>query len=102
MADEFDIDDFQRRMDGALTALTRDFSGLRTGRASTALLDSLRVDAYGSQMPLDQLGTVSAPEARMLTVQVWDAGLANAVEKCIRESELGLNPQKEGQVIRIP
>ena len=102
MADEFDINDFQRRMDGALTALTRDFSGLRTGRASTALLDSLRVDAYGSQMPLDQLGTVSAPEARMLTVQVWDAGLANAVEKCIRESELGLNPQKEGQVIRIP
>ena len=102
MVDEFDIDDIQRRMDGALSALTRDFGGLRTGRASTALLDTLNVDAYGSQMPIDQVGTVSAPEARLLTIQVWDKGLVGAVEKSIRESELGLNPQSEGQLIRIP
>ncbi|MFL2687585.1 MAG: ribosome recycling factor [Alphaproteobacteria bacterium] len=102
MVDEFDIDDIQRRMDGALSVLTRDFGGLRTGRASTALLDTLNVDAYGSQMPIDQVGTVSAPEARLLTIQVWDKGLVGAVEKSIRESELGLNPQSEGQLIRIP
>lgn len=102
MVDEFDIDDIQRRMDGALSALTRDFGGLRTGRASTALLDTLNVDAYGSQMPIDQVGTVSVPEARLLTIQVWDKGLVGAVEKSIRESELGLNPQSEGQLIRIP
>ena len=102
MADEFDIDDIQRRMDGALAALKRDFSGLRTGRASTALLDALDVDAYGSQMPIDQVGTVSVPEPRLLTIQVWDKGLVGAVEKSIRESELGLNPQSEGQLIRIP
>ena len=102
MVDEFDIDDIQRRMDGALAALTRDFGGLRTGRASTALLDTLNVDAYGSQMPIDQVGTVSVPEARLLTIQVWDKGLVGAVEKSIRESELGLNPQSEGQLIRIP
>ncbi|MBO43961.1 MAG: ribosome recycling factor [Rhodospirillaceae bacterium] len=102
MADEFDIDDIQRRMDGALAALKRDFSGLRTGRASTALLDALDVDAYGSQMPIDQVGTVSVPESRLLTIQVWDKGLVGAVEKSIRESELGLNPQSEGQLIRIP
>ena len=102
MVDEFDIDDIQRRMDGALSVLTRDFSGLRTGRASTALLDTLNVDAYGSQMPIDQVGTVSVPEARLLTIQVWDKGLVGAVEKSIRESELGLNPQSEGQLIRIP
>ncbi len=102
MADEFDIDDIQRRMDGALAALKRDFSGLRTGRASTALLDALDVDAYGSQMPINQVGTVSVPESRLLTIQVWDKGLVGAVEKSIRESELGLNPQSEGQLIRIP
>ena len=102
MVDEFDIDDIQRRMDGALAALTRDFGGLRTGRASTALLDTLNVDAYGSQMPIDQIGTVSVPEARLLTIQVWDKGLVGAVEKSIRESGLGLNPQSEGQLIRIP
>ena len=102
MVDEFDIDDIQRRMDGALAALTRDFGGLRTGRASTALLDTLDVDAYGSQMPIDQVGTVSVPEARLLTIQVWDKGLVGAVEKSIRESGLGLNPQSEGQLIRIP
>ena len=102
MADEFDIDDIQRRMDGALAALKRDFSGLRTGRASTALLDALDVDAYGSQMPIEQVGTVSVPESRLLTIQVWDKGLVGAVEKSIRESELGLNPQSEGQLIRIP
>jgi len=102
MADEFDIDDIQRRMDGALAALKRDFSGLRTGRASTALLDALDVDVYGSQMPIDQVGTVSVPESRLLTIQVWDKGLVGAVEKSIRESELGLNPQSEGQLIRIP
>ncbi|MBL24642.1 MAG: ribosome recycling factor [Rhodospirillaceae bacterium] len=100
--DDFDIDDIQRRMDGALTALAREFGGLRTGRASTAMLEPLTVDAYGSQMPIDQLGTVNVPEARLLTVQVWDKGLVSAVEKCIRESDLGLNPQTDGQLIRIP
>lgn len=100
--DDFDIDDFQRRMDGALSALAREFGGLRTGRASTAMLDPLTVDAYGSQMPIDQLGTVNVPEARLLTVQIWDKGLVSAAEKCIRESDLGLNPQIDGQLIRIP
>ena len=102
MADNsFDIADFGRRMDGALSALGREFGGLRTGRASTALLEPLSVDAYGSKMPIDQVGTINIPEARLLTVQVWDKSMVGAVEKCIRESDLGLNPQTEGQLIRI-
>ena len=99
---EIDIDDIERRMDGALEVLSREFGGLRTGRASANLLDPLMVEAYGSQMPMNQVGTVSAPEARLLTVQVWDQGLVKAVEKSIVESELGLNPQTEGNLIRIP
>ena len=97
-----DMKDLTRRMDGALQVLRKEFSGLRTGRASTSLLDPLTVDAYGSQMPLSQVGTVGAPEPRMLTVQVWDKTLAPAVEKAIRESNLGLNPQADGTLIRVP
>lgn len=89
-------------MDGALEALKREFGGLRTGRASTSLLDPITVEAYGQAMPITQVGTVSAPEPRMLTVQVWDRGLVNSVEKAIRESDLGLNPSNDGQLIRVP
>tara|TARA_B100000686_G_C16716691_1_gene932480 strand:+ start:133 stop:690 length:558 start_codon:yes stop_codon:yes gene_type:complete len=99
---EIDLDDIERRMDGAIEVLSREFSGLRTGRASASLLDRIMVEAYGSQMPMNQVGTVSIPEARLLTVQVWDQGLIKAVEKSIVESELGLNPQTEGNLIRIP
>lgn len=96
------IKDLKRRMDGALEALRHEFAGLRTGRASASLLDPIKVNAYGSEMPLNQVGTVSVPEPRMLSVQVWDQGLAKAVEKAIRDSDLGLNPIAEGAVIRIP
>jgi ribosome recycling factor len=99
---KMDITDLQRRMDGALQALHREFGGLRTGRAATSLLEPLTVDAYGSQMPMNQVGTISAPEPRMLTVQVWDNSLIKAVEKAIRESDLGLNPQTEGNTLRVP
>jgi len=94
--------DIKRRMDGALKALNAEFAGLRTGRASAALLEPITVDAYGSTMPITQLGTITVPEARMLSVQVWDAGNVKAVEKAIRDSNLGLNPQTEGQVVRVP
>lgn len=99
---EVDLNDIERRMDGAIEALSREFGGLRTGRASPSLLDPITVDAYGSQMPLNQVGTVNAPEARLLTVQVWDQQLVKAVEKAVVESDLGLNPQTEGNLIRIP
>ena len=92
----------KKRMDGALEALKREFAGLRTGRASTSLLDPLTVEAYGQSMPINQVGTVSAPEPRMLTVQVWDRGLVSSVEKAIRESDLGLNPSNDGQLVRVP
>jgi ribosome recycling factor len=92
----------RQRMDGAIEALRREFAGVRTGKASPALLDSIRVEAYGSMVPLNQVGTVSAPEARMLTVQPWDKGLMKATEKALRESDLGLNPSNDGQIIRIP
>ena len=101
MADP-DLDDIQRRMDGAVTALKSEFGGLRTGRASVNLLDPIMVDAYGAKMPVNQVGTVSVPEPRMLSVQVWDRGMTKAVEKAIRDSDLGLNPQSDGQLIRIP
>ena len=100
MADE-DLTDIERRMKGAVEALNREFAGLRTGRASTALLEPLSVNAYDSQMPMNQVGTISVPEPRMLTVQVWDQSLVKAVEKAIMESSLGLNPQTEGNLIRI-
>ena len=92
----------KRRMDGALEALRREFGGLRTGRASAHLLDPIVVKAYGSDMPLLQVGTVNVPEPRMITVQVWDRSLVQAVEKAIRDSNLGLNPQSDGQLIRLP
>jgi ribosome recycling factor len=97
-----DMSDLQRRMDGALEALRREFGGLRTGRASASLLDPIVVDAYGSKMPMNQVGNINAPESRLLTVQVWDQSLVKAAEKAIRESDLGLNPQTEGSVIRVP
>ncbi len=97
-----DPKDLKRRMDGALEVLRREFAGLRTGRASASLLEPITVEAYGSPMPLNQVATISVPEARLITVQVWDRGLANAVDKAIRESDLGLNPQTEGQLIRVP
>ena len=89
-------------MVGAVEVLHREFTGLRTGRASTALLEGLVVAAYGSQMPMNQVSTIGVPEPRMLTVQVWDASLVKAVEKSIRESDLGLNPQVEGNLLRVP
>ncbi len=97
-----DFADLKRRMDGAVEALKREFAGLRTGRASTALLEPLTVDAYGSAIPMNQVGTVGVPEPRMLSVQVWDASLVKAVEKAIRESDLGLNPQVDGNMVRVP
>ena len=98
----FDIKDLERRMDAAIDNLKKEFSGLRTGRASVNLLDPVVVDAYGSKMPLVQVATVNAPEARMLMVQVWDQTMVKAVEKSIRDSGLGLNPMTEGNVLRIP
>jgi ribosome recycling factor len=98
----FNITDFKQRMDGAIDTLKKEFSGLRTGRASTSLLDPIMVDAYGSHTPLSQLASINAPEPRMLTVSVWDRGLAGPVEKAIRDSGLGLNPAAEGTVIRVP
>lgn len=97
-----DENDLKRRMDGALDALKREFSGLRTGRASTSLLENVQVDAYGAAMPMNQVASVSVPEPRMLSVQVWDDGNIKAVEKAIIDSELGLNPQTEGNLIRVP
>jgi ribosome recycling factor len=101
MADP-DISDVKRRMDGALTALKSEFTGLRTGRASTNLLDKVMVDAYGASMPLNQVGTVNVPEPRMITVSVWDRGLVIPVQKAIREAGLGLNPGADGQLVRVP
>ncbi len=101
MANEL-MNELRRRMDGALEALRREFGGLRTGRASAHLLDPIVVKAYGSDMPLLQVGTVNVPEPRMITVQVWDRSLVQAVEKAIRDSNLGLNPQSDGQLIRLP
>lgn len=94
--------DLKRRMEGALENLATEFQGLRTGRASTDLLTPIHVDAYGASMPLNQVASISAPEARMLSVTVWDNSMVKAVEKAIRESELGLNPMTEGNVMRIP
>ncbi|CAN0381475.1 unnamed protein product [Discosporangium mesarthrocarpum] len=101
MADP-DIDDLKRRMDGAIEVLRDEFGGLRTGRASPALLEPITVEAYGSPMPMNQVGTISAPDGRMLSVQVWDNSLISSVEKAIRDANLGLNPQTEGNVVRVP
>ncbi len=101
MADAL-MKDLKRRMNGAVEVLRREFAGLRTGRASVSLLDPVMVDAYGTRMPVNQVGSVGAPEARLLTVQVWDRSLVKAVEKAIRDSDLGLNPQSDGQTVRVP
>ena len=98
----FDKEDVKRRMKGAVATLKTEFAGLRTGRANTAILDPVTVDAYGNSMHINQVGTVSAPEPRLLTVQVWDRSLAKAVDKAIRDAGLGLNPQMDGQLLRIP
>ena len=97
-----DTKDIKNRMDGSIESLRTDFSGLRAGRASTSLLDSVVVEVYGAKMPLNQVGSVSVPESRLLTVQVWDTSNTSAVEKAIRNSGLGLNPMAEGSLIRIP
>src|SRR6202012_5983690 len=94
--------DLTRRMDGALETMRREFAGLRTGRAHPGLLEPVKVIAYGTEMPLNQVGTIGTPEPRMLTVQVWDKSMISAVEKAIRESGLGLNPAADGMLVRVP
>ena len=98
----YNKNDIQRRMAGATESLRGDLGGLRTGRASTALLDPITVDVYGANMPLNQVATVSAPEPRLLSVQVWDKGNVNSVEKAIRNAGLGINPISDGTMIRLP
>lgn len=99
---EIDLDNLERRMHGALDALKSDFSSLRTGRASASMLDAITVDAYGSPTPLNQVGTVNVPEPRMVTLNVWDKSLVNAVDKAIRSSGLGINPVMDGTLLRMP
>ena len=102
MADAYSKDEMDRRMKGAVATLKSELAGLRTGRASAALLDPVKVEAYGNMVPVNQVGSVATPEPRMITVQVWDKGLARAVDKAIRDAGLGLNPQMDGQLLRIP
>ncbi len=104
MSEDFmlDTDDLGRRMDGAMTNLRTEFASLRTGRASAAMLEPVMVDAYGSMTPINQVGTVNVPEPRMVTINVWDKGLVGKVEKAIRESGLGINPQLNGTIIMLP
>jgi ribosome recycling factor len=99
--ESFDLADIKRRMQGAVAALKGELSGLRTGRASANMLDPIHVEVYGQSMPLNQVATVSVPEARLLSVQVWDQANVKAVEKAIRDANLGLNPQTEGSVLRL-
>ena len=101
MSGQFDLADIKKRMQGAVATLRHEFGGLRTGRASASLLDPVHVDAYGQHSPLNQVATVSVPEPRMLSVQVWDKALVIAVDKAIREANLGLQPTVEGQTLRI-
>jgi len=101
MAETFDLADLKRRMQGAVATLKHEFGGLRTGRASASLLDPVHVDAYGQVSPLNQVATVSVPEPRLISVQVWDKALVIAVDKAIREANLGLQPTVEGQILRI-
>jgi ribosome recycling factor len=101
-AGKFDLKELERRMRGAIDSLKKEFSGLRTGRASTHLLDPVIVNVYGARMPINQVATVSTPDARTISVQVWDKGQVGAVEKAIREANLGLNPITEGTLIRLP
>ena len=104
MADEteIDVDALKKRMDGALSALRTEFASLRTGRASASMLDPVTVEAYGSPTPINQLGTITVPEPRMVLINVWDKSLVNAVDKAIRNSGLGINPQMDGTILRLP
>ncbi|MFK7875055.1 MAG: ribosome recycling factor [Paracoccaceae bacterium] len=104
MSDDFmlDTDDLERRMDGAIANLKTEFASLRTGRASASMLEPITVEAYGQQTPINQVGTVNVPEPRMVTINVWDKSMVNAVEKSIRESGLGINPQLNGTIIMLP
>ena len=99
---EIDIEDLERRMDGALNSLKTEFLSLRTGRASSSMLDPINMEAYGTSTPLNQCGTVNVPDPRMITVNIWDKSLVNAAEKAIRESGLGINPVIDGTIIRLP
>jgi ribosome recycling factor len=101
MSGQFDLADIKRRMQGAIQALKHELGGLRTGRASAALLEPVMVEAYGQAMPINQVATVSVPESRALAVQVWDKGMVGAVDKAIRDANLGLSPTVEGQILRI-
>jgi ribosome recycling factor len=101
-ASKFDLKELERRMRGAIDTLKKEFAGLRTGRASVHLLDAVVVNVYGQRMPINQVGTVSTPDARTISVQVWDKGQVTAVEKAIREANLGLNPVTDGTLIRLP
>ncbi len=101
MSAKFDLADIKRRMQGAISTFRHELSGLRTGRATASLLEPITVEAYGARMPITQVATISVPESRMLSVQVWDKSMVAAVEKSIRDSNLGLTPNTEGQVIRL-
>ena len=101
MSQGFDLPDLKRRMQGAVQTLRHELGGLRTGRASASLLEPIEIEAYGQRMPINQVATLSVPEARMLSVQVWDKSMVGAVEKAIRDSNLGLSPTTEGQILRI-
>lgn len=104
MAEDFELDtgDLERRMEGAMSALRTEFASLRTGRASASMLEPVMVDAYGQKTPVNQVGTVNVPEPRMVTINVWDKSLVGKVEKAIRESGLGINPQLNGTIIMLP
>ena len=104
MADDFelDTDDLTRRMDGAINSLRVEFASLRTGRASGSMLEPIQVDAYGQMTPINQLGTINVPEPRMVTINIWDKGMVGKVEKAIRDSGLGINPQTNGTIIMLP
>lgn len=99
---EIDLDDLERRMDGAIASLRTEFASLRTGRASAGMLEPVQVEAYGQMTPINQLGTVNVPEPRMVTINVWDKAMVGKVEKAIRESGLGINPQLNGTIIMLP
>ncbi|MCG6110961.1 MAG: ribosome recycling factor [Paracoccus sp.] len=99
---DIDIDDLERRMKGAIDSLRGEFASLRTGRASASMIDPVQVEAYGQMTPINQLGTVNVPEPRMVTINIWDKGMVNKVEKALRESGLGINPQTNGTIIMLP
>lgn len=101
MSGEFDLPDLKRRMTGAVQTLKHELGGLRTGRASASLIEPIEVEAYGQKMPINTVATISVPESRMLSVQVWDKSMVGAVERAIRDSNLGLSPTTEGQILRI-